>query len=439
MRVRRASSCRSALILLVILGLAASVDAAPAGASSPPSIAALRDGVNLSFNPGGTIAESEREIGLASELHAHVLRVSIAWAAFAPYTSAVQPRQLAMLDALVADASSHGIGIILEVDYTPCWASSAPPALLRRCSPGTLGAANAWPPRQPSLYAGFTATLAERYGSKLAAVEVWNEPDQSNQAYFAGPHKAQRYAALLRAAYPAIKRANPSVPVLGGSIVGSNGAFLRALYKAGIKGYYNGLSVHFYTLTLAALHSIHTVQLANGDHTSLWLDEFGWGSCWPRAHAEQGLPCVTSQVQADNLRNTVRTLASTPYVAASVVYTLQDSSTQQFGLLSVQGQRKLAFGALSEAFADPLGPTAPVTLIVRRSAHSIVASGSAPVGDYMGLEASVGGVLRYRAVFTLNRFNRYSLTLPAALGTQRVTVRVFPYWSTSVAAVEATS
>ena len=57
--------------------------------------------------------------------------------------------------------------------------------------------------------------------------------------------------------------------MLAGSLVGSNGAFLRALYAAGIKGYYNGLSVHFYNLTLASVRSIHEVQLANGDDDEL--------------------------------------------------------------------------------------------------------------------------------------------------------------------------
>ena len=104
--------------------------------------------------------------------------------------------------------------------------------------------ANAWPPSNPATYAAFVAYLAQRYGTRLAAIEVWNEPDQANQAYFAGPEKPQRYAAMLRAAYPAIKQANPNVPVLAGSLVGANGVFLRALYAAGIKGYYDGLAVH---------------------------------------------------------------------------------------------------------------------------------------------------------------------------------------------------
>ena len=139
--------------------------------------------------------------------------------------------------------------------------------------PGRLSAADAWPPVDPASYAAVAGYLARRYGSRLAAIEIWNEPDQRNQLYFAGPNKVQRYAAIVRAAYTAIKQADPSVPVLAGSLVGSNGLFLRALYAAGIKGYYDGLAVHYYSLALASLRAIHEVQLANGDSRPLWLDE----------------------------------------------------------------------------------------------------------------------------------------------------------------------
>ena len=46
----------------------------------------------------------------------------------------------------------------------------------------------------------------------------------------------------------------------------------------------------------------------------------------------------------------------------------------------------------------------------------------------MGLEAFQGSVLRYRALFTLDRFNHYSLALPSVLGTSGLRVRVFQYW-----------
>src|SRR2546422_11766228 len=113
-------------------------------------------------------------------------------------------------------------------------------------------------------------------------MEIGKEPAQTNEVYCAAPKKVQRYAPTPGAAYPEIKQADPAVPVLAGSLVGSNGLFLRALYAAGIKGYYDGLAVHYYSLVLASLRAIHEVQLANGDSRPLWLGEVGWGSCYPK-------------------------------------------------------------------------------------------------------------------------------------------------------------
>jgi hypothetical protein len=288
----------------------------------------------------------------------------------------------------------------------------------------------------PADYAPIVALLARRYSGQLAAIEVWNEPDQANEAYFAGPHKAQRYARVLRAAYPAIKQASPSLPVLAGSLVGSNGVFLKALYAAGIKGYYDGLSVHFYTLTLASLRSIHEVQLANGDTKPLWLDEFGWSSCWPRHRIEQEQACVTPQIQAANLTSTFRALAHTPYVAAALVYKLQDSPLEDFGLLAGGGLHKPAFTALARLLGAPIGGFAPIRLSLRRVGAHVRASGSAPVGDFMQLEAFQGSVLRYRALFTLDRFNRYVIPLPSVLGTHGLRVRVFQYSAGPAAGAE---
>src|SRR6202043_1472005 len=139
-------------------------------------------------------------------------------------------RSLEFMDRLMSDAATAGIRVIMTVDGTPCWASSAPAPLLSTCDTGGASEANSWPPKSSAAYAAFVAYLAGRYGTRLAAIEVWNEPDHTNERYFGGPEKASRYAALLRAAYPAVKHANAKVSVLAGSLVGSNGVFLRALY-----------------------------------------------------------------------------------------------------------------------------------------------------------------------------------------------------------------
>jgi hypothetical protein len=177
------------------------------------------------------------------------------------------------------------------------------------------------------------------------------------------------------------------------------------------------------------LRSIHEVQLANGDTKPLWLNEFGWSSCWPRYRVQQEQACVTAQAQALNITNTFHSLARTPYVAAEVLYQLQGSTSENFGALNADGTHKPAFAALSKVFSSPFGRVSPVTLSLRRRGGRVLAGGSGPVGDYMGLEAFQGSVLRYRALFVLNRFNRYSIALPSALGSSGLRVRVYQYWA----------
>jgi hypothetical protein len=420
-------------IALVMLGMANLARPMPASAAAPPpgadtQAATQLRGVNVEA-AGLASAKVNRELAAAHALHATVVRMTVAWSELQPLgPGQFEQHALAALDHIVDVAARDHVRVIMAVDRTPCWVSSAPQRLLGKCVAGQLGRANAWPPRDPSSYAAFVAFLAQRYGASLAAIEIWNEPDHANEHYFAGPNKPQRYAELLREAYPAIKQADPSVPVIAGSLVGYNGKFLRALYAAGIKGYYDGLAVHFYTLTLASLRQFRSVQLANGDSKPLWLDEFGWSSCWPRHKIQQEQACVTRKVQARNIANMYRSLARTAYIAADVLYKLRGSRREDFGVLNRRSAHKPAFAALARVLASPFGRVSPVKLRLRRRSGQVVASGSAPVGDYMRLEAFEGGELRFRALFTLNRFNRYSITLPPTLGTSGLRVRVWQDW-----------
>jgi hypothetical protein len=428
---RRLRELTVALTLaLCLLAWLASAGEAKHALSARTSAMPPLGGVNVVGVGPDSLREADLAIARARALHAKVVRTAVSWAVLEPRgPNQMSAPALAFADRLVSDAAADHIRVIMIVDSTPCWASSAPAALLSRCVPEETGQANSWPPNQPSAYAAFVAYLAQRYGTRLAAIEIWNEPDQTNQLYFAGPEKAKRYAAILRAAYPAIKQANPKVAVLGGSLVGSNGVFLRALYAAGIKGYYDGLAVHFYSLTLAALRSFREVQLANGDTKPLWLDEFGWSSCWPQHRLQQEQACVTPKVQATNITNVFRSLARTPYIAAETLYKLQSSRAEDFGVLTEKGARKSSFAALSRVLASPFGAPSPVTLSLRRQGSHIVASGSGPVGDYMRLEVFQGSTPRYKALFTLNRFNEYSIVLPSALGTRGLRVSVYQYWT----------
>jgi len=386
-------------------------------------------GVNVENVLPVSLSGADADIATAARLHATVVRSEVAWSAMQPTgPTAYDPRALAYLDRLLADAAARHIRVILLVDSAPCWDSSAPPEVLKSCATRSTRA-NGYPPKDPAAYAAFVAFLAQRYGSTLAAIEIWNEPDQINEHFFAGPEKARRYAELLKLAYPAIKRANPAVTVIAGSLVGSNGVFLRALYAQGIKGYYDGLAVHYYTLTLASVRSIRRVQLANGDATPLWLDEFGWTSCWPHQRIQAEQACVTAAVQAANLRDVLRALVRSSYIAAEVVYRLSDDPNEDFGVESKSGVSKPAFRAVASAFASPFGAVSRAKLKLHLRSGAIYAAGSGPAGDIMELEASAGNGLLYRATFVLDRFDRYSLRLPRALGKHHVSVHVWQLWA----------
>lgn len=425
MQARNAKATMAMALAVLCSGCLGAGALAKAGRSGRPT---LPGGINIGLM-SGPLPTIDHDIALARRLHAKLVRVEVQWSAFAPNgPGKISPGAQIAADRLMADASAAGIRVIAFIDRTPCWASSAPSQLLRGCKPGKLGPANAWPPRDASSFGAFAAWLAKRYGSDLAAIEVWNEPDQSNQDYLAGPNKPQRYAELLRAAYPAIKQADSQVQVLAGSLVGSNGAFMRALYRAGIQGYYDGVAVHFYNLVLASLRAFREVQLANHDYKPLWLDEFGWTSCLPKQRTQEEQACVTPRVQATNIASAFRELARARYVAAATIYKLKDSRGEDFGVINEQGAQKPSFVALSTALGSSLAPTVPVTLRLGLAGHQVLASGTGPVGDYMRLEAFHRGRLRYRAIFTLNRNNGYSIALPRVLGTRGLTVRVYQYW-----------
>ncbi len=381
-------------------------------------------GVTIAY--GGSEAEIQQEVNEAKVLHAQVVRLNLSWASLEPeHQGQIEQAGLRQIDTVVHTAAADGLRVVVLVQSTPCWASSAPLAIEAECNPHHAGAANAWPPSNDSYYGDFLAELARRYGNELAAIEIWNEPDYAGENYLAGPDKAGEYAGLLKAAYPAIKAADPNIAVLAGSLVGSNGVFLRDLYADGIKGYYDGLAVHFYTLTLTALRSIHAIQLENGDNTPLWLDEFGFPSCAPTSAQEAEQSCVTQGIQATDIANIVHSAVRLPYVASTILYKLRDTAGNEFGVLSANGARKPAFASLASAFATPFASPSPVVLHLGPQAGGVLAFGGGPVGSVMELEVFKSGHLLYGLTFTLNVNNTFSTRLPASLGTTGLTVRLY--------------
>ena len=91
-----------------------------------------------------------------------------------------------------------------------------------------------------------------------------------------------------KAAYKGAREGDPSVNVLAGAMSYADLPFLKEQYKAGIKGYYDGISFHPYSdqappensmvthSFIRGIEEVHNLQVEEGDSTPEWPDEFGW-------------------------------------------------------------------------------------------------------------------------------------------------------------------
>ena len=126
---------RQRLLPQLLLPLALLCAAAALGAAT--AVATPLGGVNAgSVGPSATLAGIDSSVKEAKALHAKVLRVEIPWSGLEPSRQgAISPQALALSDRLFSDAAASGIKVIAIADSTPCWDSTAPPALLSRCTP----------------------------------------------------------------------------------------------------------------------------------------------------------------------------------------------------------------------------------------------------------------------------------------------------------------
>ncbi|NLI00550.1 MAG: hypothetical protein GX446_13780 [Chthonomonadales bacterium] len=88
-------------------------------------------------------------------------------------------------------------------------------------------------------YAGYCRALVKHFRGRVRHWELWNEP---NGGFWLGPKSL--YGDLVKAAYSAIKEADPNAFVLAGSACPMDPAFLRMVAATGVP--YEAVSVHPY-------------------------------------------------------------------------------------------------------------------------------------------------------------------------------------------------
>jgi len=340
------------LLLTCAIGLLA---AAPAGAAGPE----LR-GVQLhSLWWESSNADMERELDLARDAGANVVRVDVSWSSLETGgRGRFSPWYVKKLDRFIEGAHRRGLKVLTTLLASPCWASSAPQSLRQGCSDDWWNRTeiHMYPPDEPRHYADAARWMTSRYGRKLAALEIWNEPNLEGDRFWIAPDEPRAYAELLKASYAAAKAGHPAVPVLAGALAYGNDAWVRALYAEGIKGHYDGLSLHPYNVgrpragAWSGIEWARRLQRQAGDRAPLWLTEFGWSTCRPGSGW-----CVGRGNQARMIGAGFTALKAEANVKAAIIYNLRDKGTSadsmedNFGLVSRDFRPKAGYFALRRA------------------------------------------------------------------------------------------
>jgi hypothetical protein len=311
--------------------------------------------------------QAARELDLARRHGADMVRIDIGWSSLELDRKGRISRPYARrIDAFLDHARKRRVKVIGTLLGTPCWASSAPASLRQRCRGEWWERdVDRYPPRRARDFGDAAGYVARRWGRRLHALEIWNEPNLP--AFLRSDDPAGSYARLVRAAYRPVKRAAPQLTVLAGAMLQSDGDFLDALYERGdILGHYDAISYHPYSsapaeddVTTAPESSfirgtrrLREIMVAHGDpDPELWATEAGASTC-PRSLNRS---CVSRSTQAARVADYIRVARRFPYLRAIVIYNLRDKGDHRvdiengYGLVSRSLRAKPALHAFRDA------------------------------------------------------------------------------------------
>ena len=320
----------------------------------------------------------------------------LSWNSLEPVEGVID---FATLDALIETLEGQNVHILLTITNAPNWA---------RTIQEETG-----PPDDFQAFANFLGAISSRYAGRVAAYEIWNEPNLRNRwRSTVHPISATSYVDMLRGAHDAIKAADPEALVISAGLAptGFNDAlgsaagdfevnaiddriFLSGMYAAGLVDVADGIGVHpigfanppdvrcceavegvethfndphFYFLD--TLDAYRQVQIDNNDLTiPLWVTRFGWGTVEDLGVADEFnifVSYTSLEEQAQYLTRAFEIADELGYVGPMFAFSLNgcqapgiDGPTScYYGLIGPRNEPRLVFNAL-QAIAQPGEPS----------------------------------------------------------------------------------
>jgi hypothetical protein len=299
-----------------------------------------------------------RDLNADRRAGARWLRVDLNWASI--QMNGPDSYEWTAFDRVVIGAERRRMNVLGLLLYTPSWARPRGTSPVSAPSPGA--------------YAAFAAAAVRHYAALgVHAYEVWNEPNTTG--FWQPAPSPAAYTALLRAAYVAIKGADPWATVVTGGLspaLNRDGNyapvdFLAGMYAAGAKGFFDAVGHHPYCWPAfpgaadrwsawfqmyGTSPSLRSVMVANGDgDKKIWATEFGAPTNGPRG------TYVSARKQAAMVKHAYRLFARYGWGGPLFLYQGRDlgndRSTDQdfFGFLKPDFTPKPAYAAYRQIVA----------------------------------------------------------------------------------------
>lgn len=323
----------------------------------PPPPTNTRPDAGVNFHCGWSDYTDQQRAQVLDRLQAagvKWVRIDMGWSSFQEIARGqLSQWYVNVIDRCVDLARARGINVLGMLFRTPAWANGGKRVMV--------------PPLDMADFAWIAHWAADHFRGRVAAWEIWNEPDPT-QATWSWSGTVGQYVQLLKAAYPAIKSADPSATVVFGGPSWNDTNFISSAYAAGAKGSFDVMAVHPYqayanaapeqvgdtkTWWFARAGAVHDVMVQNGDgDKKLWFTEFGWSSHPNTSGLANWQLGVTDAQQGDYLVRAIEyARLHFPYVTNMFWYNERnqvgtDQQNANYGLLNYDLTPKPAYSAL---------------------------------------------------------------------------------------------
>ena len=300
-----------ALILLVVesVYLAPFMDptaSAPPRVPSPISLAEVQPyGVNTFLHKEVDRWKKDKTFEMAEELGVGWVKQQFPWAELEYRADPAPGREYwdvknnqnawDKFDGIVDLAQQHGLRIIARIDSAPGWSHPDNPD--PKAPPDAEHMAD---------FGAFIEDFIDRYHGRIAAIQVWNEPNLKGEWATGRPVNAAEYIELLKVAYTHAKATDPNIIILSAPLATNNERleyngnlnefdYLQQMYDAGAGRYFDAMSANAYgkssppeeapsreALNFRRVELLREIMVKNGDAAkAVWFNEYGWNASPP--------------------------------------------------------------------------------------------------------------------------------------------------------------